>query len=292
MRYEGQIFRPFSEANSYILQCTVGCSHNKCTFCAMYKDKKYRVRSLDEIREDITMAKLQYGDLEKVFLCDGDAIEIETDTLLEILKELYHTFPSLRHVSVYAGPISTLKKDTQELQTLRSAGLTKAYLGVESGDDDVLDQINKGVNAKQMLQAGRKLLDADIGLSAMVMLGLAGKGEASRRHAIATAAICNEMEPQYLAALTTVPVENTKLHKMVESGEFEMPDPFETLEEMKLLLEHIAQDNLKFVGAHVSNYLPISGKLQAEKKEMIEAIDGVLSNRDAYQFDPRSPSRL
>jgi radical SAM superfamily enzyme YgiQ (UPF0313 family) len=132
MRYEGNIFRPFSEANSYLLQCTIGCSHNKCTFCGMYKDKKYRLRSLAEIKEDIKMAGDYYHDVEKVFLCDGDAIAIETEILLEILDELFRTFPSLRHVGTYAGPISTLNKSISELTALRAAGLTKAYLGVET----------------------------------------------------------------------------------------------------------------------------------------------------------------
>ena len=134
MRYEGNMFRPFSEANSYLLQCTVGCSHNQCTFCGMYKDKKYRERSLKEIMEDIAMAKDHYNDLEKVFLCDGDAIALETDMLLTILKKLYQTFPSLRHVGSYVGPQSTLSKSMEELKALRSAGLTKAYIGVETGD--------------------------------------------------------------------------------------------------------------------------------------------------------------
>ena len=151
MRYEGNIFRPFSEANSYLLQCTIGCSHNQCTFCGMYKDKKYRVRQIAEIMEDIAMAKDHYGDLEKVFLCDGDAIALETDMLLAIVKKLYQTFPSLRHVGSYVGPQSTLSKSMEELKELRAAGLTKAYIGVETGDDDLLKKVKKGVGYSQML---------------------------------------------------------------------------------------------------------------------------------------------
>ncbi len=180
MRYEGNIFRPFSEANSYLLQCTVGCSHNKCTFCGMYKDKKYRERSISEIMEDIKMAKDHYGDLEKVFLCDGDAIALETDMLLTILKKLYQTFPSLRHVGSYVGPQSTLSKSMEELRELRAAGLTKAYIGVETGDDELLKKVKKGVGYDQMLEAGGNLVAANINLSAMVLLGLAGKGARPR----------------------------------------------------------------------------------------------------------------
>ena len=280
MRYEGQIFRPFSEANSYLLQCTIGCSHNQCTFCGMYKDRKYRVRSLEEIKEDIRMAKSHYGDLEKVFLCDGDAVAIQTDILLEILKDLYQTFPSLRHVGTYVGPQSTLSKSMSELTALRAAGLTKAYLGVETGDDRLLKEIKKGVTAEQMLQAGQNLVAADINLSSMVLLGIAGRGGRSREHAIATARITNKMKSRYLAALTTTPVPGTVLYHKVQKGEFELPDPFETLEEMRLIFEHITIDNLKFVGVHASNYLPVSGTLQKDKEKMLETVNTVLENRD------------
>ena len=286
MRYEGNIFRPFSEANSYLLQCTIGCSHNQCTFCGMYKDKKYRVRDITEIMEDIAMAKDSYGDLEKVFLCDGDAIAMETDILLAIVKKLYSTFPSLRHVGSYVGPQSTLSKSMEELKALRSAGLTKAYIGVETGDDDLLKKVKKGVGYYQMLEAGRNLVAANINLSVMVLLGLAGKGEASKRHALATAKICNEMKPQYLAALTVTPVPGTVLYKQVQQGDFELLDPFETIEEMKQIFENITVDNLKFVGTHASNYLSITGTLQKDKEKMIKAVDAVLETRDESLIRP------
>lgn len=286
MRYEGNIFRPFSEANSYLLQCTIGCSHNQCTFCGMYKDKKYRVRTIAEIMEDIRMARDSYGDLEKVFLCDGDAIALETDMLLKIIRKLYQTFPSLRHVGSYVGPQSTLSKSMEDLRTLRSAGLTKAYIGVETGDNDLLKKIKKGVDYGQMLTAGRNLVDAGINLSAMVLLGIAGKGEASKRHALATAKICNEMQPQYLAALTVTPVPGTVLYRQVQQGEFKLLDPFETLEEMKQIFENITADNMKFIGTHSSNYLSITGTLQRDKKKMIAAVDEVLKNRDEGMLRP------
>ena len=279
MRYEGQVFRPFSEANSYLLQCTIGCSHNKCTFCGMYKDRTYRVRSLDEIMTDIRMAKEHYGDLEKVFLCDGDAIAMETPVLVEILTTLYNTFPSLRHVGSYVGPQSTLAKG-DDLAVLRSAGLTKAYLGVESGDDEVLTAIKKGVTSQEMLQAGLNLADADINLSSMVLLGIAGTGAAARRHAEATAEITNRMKPRYLAALTYTPVPGTVLFHSYEKGDLILPDPFETLEEMRTIFENITIDGLKFVGAHASNYLPVSGELQKDRAKMIETVEAVIASSD------------
>ncbi|MDY6822192.1 MAG: radical SAM protein [Thermodesulfobacteriota bacterium] len=288
MRYEGQIYRPFSEANSYLLQCTVGCSHNRCTFCGMYKDRKYRIRSLTDIRDDIRMAKDYYGDLEKVFLCDGDAVAIDIAMLLAILSTLYGTFPSLRHVGTYVGPESTLAKDMTELTALRAAGLTKAYLGVESGDDQVLADVKKGVTAAEMLKAGQNLVNAGFNLSSMVLLGIAGRGDAAMRHAVATAEITNRMKPRYLAALTYTPVPHTPLFAKVEKGEFELPDPLETLEEMKAMFENITIDNLKFIGAHASNYLPVSGTLQKDRQQMLALVNEVLENRDMSALRPEN----
>ena len=269
-----------------MLQCTIGCSHNQCAFCGMYKDKKYRVRQLREILDDIRMAKDYYGDVEKVFLCDGDAIAIETETLLQILQALYATFPSLRHVGSYVGPQSTLTKSPDELRVLRSAGLTKAYIGVETGDDELLKKVHKGVGRAEMLEAGRRLVEAGINLSAMVLLGLAGPGEPSRRHALATAQICDEMKPQYLAALTVTPVPGTVLYRQVQKGEFQLLDPFETLAEMKMIFENITLDPLKFVGTHASNYLPVTGTLQKDKQKMIALVDSVLTGRDGRLLRP------
>lgn len=280
MRYEGQIYRPFSEENSYLLQCTIGCSHNKCTFCGMYKDRNYSIRSLEDIVADIRMARDYYGDLEKVFLCDGDAIALDTEILIEILKELYASFPSLRHVGSYVGPDSTLEKTDKDLERLRAEGLTKVYLGVESGDDSVLQGINKGVTAVQMLEAGQNLVRAGFNLTSLVLLGLAGTGRRAAEHAIATAEITNLMKPRYLASLTYTPVPNTPLFSKYQSGEFVLPDPFETLEEMKLIFENITIDNLTFIGAHASNYLPISGKLQQDKRQMLKTVNSVLDSRD------------
>jgi len=174
----------------------------------------------------------------------------------------------------------------KELKELRAAGLTKAYIGVETGDDELLKKVKKGVGYDQMLEAGRNLVAADINLSAMVLLGLAGKGEASRRHALATAKICNEMKPQYLAALTVTPVPGTVLYRQVQQGKFELLDPFETLEEMKQIFENITADNMKFVGTHASNYLPITGTLQKDKQKMIAAVDTVLKSRDESLIRP------
>ena len=173
MRYDSDVlYRPPGEWKSYLLQCTIGCSYNKCTFCAMYKGKQFRIRPVEEILEDIDMARDYYGPgLRRVFLMDGDAVIMKTEDLLRILHKLYRTFPSLEKVTTYAGPRSTLAKSPEELRAIREAGLNRAYLGVESGSDAVLKAINKGVTAAQMLEAGQKLVAAGFDLWAIIIMG-------------------------------------------------------------------------------------------------------------------------
>lgn len=280
MRYEGKIFRPPPEADSFLLQCTIGCSHNQCTFCGMYKDSRYRLRSLPEIVGDIKMAKVALGRrLLKVFLCDGDAISLETEMLVGILSELYDAFPFLGQVSTYVGPQSTLTKSIDELKQLRAAGLTMTYLGVESGNDQVLKAVRKGTISSEMLQAGRNIIESGMSLTAMVMLGLGGR-EGSRAHALATAKIINQMKPHFLGILTTVPVENTHLFRQVEKGNFQLLDAYETIEEMKILLENITIDNLEVDGTHVSNFLTTTGNMQNDKQKLINQIDNGLKYKN------------
>ncbi len=179
MRYEGQIYRPPGEWRSYLLQCTVGCSNNKCTFCGMYKTKKFHIRPMKEILEDIAMARAYYGaeNIDKVFLCDGDAIVMRQEQLLQILEALYAAFPHLRQVTTYAGTRSTMTKTQEQLDELRRAGLTRAYLGVETGWDELLLKVKKGVTSAQMLEAAAMIKKAGIDLWVTVILGLAGPGE-------------------------------------------------------------------------------------------------------------------
>ncbi|MCR4400588.1 MAG: radical SAM protein [Syntrophomonadaceae bacterium] len=287
MRYEGNIYRPPSEARSYILQCTVGCSHNRCTFCGMYKDKKYRVRSVEEIRADIRMARLYYGpDLLKVFLADGDALAMDTTDLLEILAELKRQFPYLRHVGIYAGPQSILGKEDGELLELKKAGLTIAYLGVETGDRELLADIRKGVSYEEMAAAGQKVVRSGIQLSVTVLLGLAGSGEPSLRHARETARICNDINPDFLSALTLMVVPGTVLHRRIQSGKFRLPEPFEILQEMEELVSHLEVDECEFRSNHASNYLPIKGRLQRDKAQMLALIGGILHQQDQRYLRP------
>ena len=284
MRYEGKIFRPPPEADSFLLQCTIGCSHNQCTFCGMYKDRRYRLRTLPEIIGDIKMAKVTLGRrLLKVFLCDGDAISIETEMLLEILAELHKAFPFLQQVSTYVAPQSTLNKSVDELRQLQEAGLTTTYLGVESGDDKVLKAVRKGVNSSEIIKAAKNIVQSGMNLTTMVMLGLGGKDSGS--HIMATADIINQMKPHHLGILTTVPVEKTILYKQVEKNEFQILDAYETLEEMKILLEKITFENMGIDGTHKSNFLPLFGYIEKDKNTLIDQIDSALKNKDQNLID-------
>ncbi|MDD3023236.1 MAG: radical SAM protein [Syntrophomonadaceae bacterium] len=286
MRYEGNVFRPPSEARSYILQCTVGCSHNRCTFCSMYKDKKYRIKSMEEIMADIRMAKLYYGNLLKVFLADGDALAMETNDLLEILKELYASFPSLKHVGIYASPDSILKKEPEELLELKKAGLTIAYLGVETGDAELLKAIKKGVTYDEMVEAGKKIRQAGILLSVTILLGLAGRTPRAVSHAKETARILNEMNPDYIGALTIMLEPRTELYKKWQKGEFELPEPFEILDELRIMIENMELQGTEFRSNHASNYLAIKGRLPDDKEKILALINGVISKNDRDYLRP------
>ena len=277
MRYEGDIYRPPGEWKSYLLQTTIGCSNNTCTFCGMYLDKKFHIRPMADILEDIRMARAYYGDVERVFLCDGDAIIMRTEELLTILEALHRAFPSLQRVTTYAGPRSTLAKTPEELRTLREAGLTRAYLGVETGCDALLKQVKKGVDAAQMLEAGVRLREAGMDLWVMVILGLAGTGEPSRRHMLDTAAMMNEMKPRHLSALTLTLDPGTELYRDYRAGRFHPITPRESLLEAKLLLENLTVDPLHFTCNHASNYLPLKGGLPEDRDRFLAMLDRALA---------------
>lgn len=284
MRYEGKIFRPPPEADSFLLQCTIGCSHNKCSFCNMYKDRKYRLRKLPEIIGDIKMTKVTLGRrLLKVFLCDGDAISMETETLLTILTELHKAFPFLRHVATYVSPQSILNKSQDELIQLHKAGLTTVYLGVESGDDKVLKYVKKGVDSSEIIAAAQKITNAGINLTTMIMLGLGGKN--NKEHIFSTADIINKIKPHHLGILTTVPVKNTILFKEIKDKKFKLLDAYDTLEEMKVLLEKINVNNINFDASHHSNFLPLYGYLPINKQTLIHEINTKLDNKDLSIID-------
>lgn len=281
MRYDSDLlYRPPGEWKSYLLQCTIGCSNNQCTFCGMYKEKKFRIRPTQEILEDIDMARAYYGPgLQRVFLMDGDAIIIKTEDLLRILHKLYDTFPALEKVTLYAGPRSTLSKTPEELKALHDAGLSRAYLGVESGSDAVLKFIHKGVNAQQMLQAGQRLVEAGIDLWVTIILGITGEGGDWREHILSTAQIINQMRPRHLSAMTFAPAKGTPLGDDVLAGRFKVYGPDHILEECRLLIQHLDVDPLHFTSNHASNYLPLKGSLPQDREKFLSLIDQALEGK-------------
>ncbi len=281
MRYDSDLlYRPPGEWKSYLLQCTIGCSHNQCTFCGMYKEKKFRIRPVAEILEDIDMARSYYGPgLQRVFLMDGDAIIMKTEELLQILHKLYESFPHLEKVTLYAGPKSTLSKTPEELRQLHEAGLSRAYLGVESGSQAALDFIHKGCTAQQMLQAGQNLVAAGIDLWVTVILGITGQDGDWEEHILSTAKMINAMKPRHLSAMTFAPAKGTPLGEEVLAGRFKVCTPDQVLEECRMLIEHLDVDPLHFTSNHASNYLPLKGSLPEDKEKFLSMIDQALAGK-------------
>jgi radical SAM superfamily enzyme YgiQ (UPF0313 family) len=241
---------------------------------------------MEDIKEDIRMASKYYGDLEKVFLADGDALAMDSADLIEILEILYKTFPSLKHVGIYASPDTILSKEMSELTALKAAGITIAYLGVETGDPELLKDIRKGADYDEMLEAGRKIRRAGIELSVTILLGLAGRTPKAVEHQKNTAKILNEMNPDYIGALTLMLVPGTQLYRQQQKGEFELPGPFEILDEMRILIENLEVQNTEFRSNHASNYLPIKGRLPEDKQKILDLINDMIAKNDRKYLRP------
>lgn len=277
MNYEAPLYRPPSEAQSLILQATIGCSHNTCTFCSMYRKKQFRVRSFEEISEDICWARAKYGSVQRIFLADGDALAMDTDALLAILKKLTASFPEAERISVYAGPKNILSKTERELAAIRQAGVKLVYFGLESGDAEVLQAVKKGVNPQEMINAASKVREAGIELSLTVILGLGGK-ERSREHALHTAEVVSRINPEYLAALTLMVEKSTPLAAKIISGEFLLLSPHEALLELKMMLANLQVKHCLFRSNHASNYFAIGGLLPIDKARLLAETERALGD--------------
>ncbi len=279
MRYEGVIYRPPSEARSLIIQATIGCSHNKCTFCVAYRDKKFRIRSFEEIKRDIDEASFIYGpQIRRVFLADGDALIIPFDQLKRILEYLNEKFPMLERVGIYGDARAVLKKGLKQLEELRKLKLGIIYYGVESGDDVVLERVKKGADSRKIIEAGRMVVESGITLSCTVILGLGGK-ERSKIHAEKTGWALSQIDPKYAAALTLMVVPGAPIYDEVVSGRFQLLSPFEILEELYIMLENLEMSDGWFHSNHASNYLPLKVKMPQEKEEALKLIKRVIEER-------------
>jgi radical SAM superfamily enzyme YgiQ (UPF0313 family) len=278
VRYIGNIFRPPSEADSLLLQVTIGCSHNQCDFCAMYRDKQFRVRKLADIIQDIELATEDYGpDVRRVFLCDGDAFVLSTGVLTAILDRLHECFPELQRVGIYANARDILAKTDEELALLHARRLDIVYLGLESGSDRILKDNHKGATAEQMVKAVNKAQSAGIKASVIYLLGLGGT-ELWQENALASAKTISQMNPAYLSALTVTVIPGTPLSDRMEAGKFTLPDPAAFLKELRLFLENTNVKATVFRSNHASNYLALAGRLPKDKARLIQEIDDALEH--------------
>jgi radical SAM superfamily enzyme YgiQ (UPF0313 family) len=284
MEYEGIVIRPPSEADSLILQVTLGCSHNRCTFCPTYKGRRFRIKDPEQIQGEIDECA-PYGPFRKVFLADGDALIMPQEQLLPVLKSLNEKIQGLRRVGIYGNSKSILRKTVEELKVLKALKLGIVYLGVETGDEALLEKVHKGATYEKMVEAGRRIKEAGITLSATVLLGLGGT-EKSRQHALATARILSEIDPDFASALTLMVVPGTPLYDEMQAGRFQLPPPFQLLEELKTILEHSHFRRCYFTSNHASNYLPIKARLPRDKDAVVDFIHQVISAGDSSFLRP------
>jgi len=277
--YHEPLYRPPSEARSVIFQVTLGCSWNRCTFCSMYNSKQFRIREEGEIFAEIRAMSRTFPRARRFFLADGDALVLTTSKLLPILEEITRSFPQASRVSAYASPRNLNAKSTEELTALRKAGLTLIYLGIESGDDEVLRRVGKGETAESTVRGLLKARDAGMMSSVMIINGLGGR-RYSERHAVASARVVNRVEPDYLSTLVlTIPRLNPEFYRGFDNC-FEELTMKGLLEEQRLFLEHTALQHSLFRSSHASNFLVLKGVLEGDKERLLGQIDHVLQHTD------------
>lgn len=285
IRYEGKVWRPPSEADSLILQVTLGCSWNRCTFCGMYRDKRFRVRKFEDLQAEIAWAGRSPGRVHKVFLADGDALMAKADLLAQVLEELRARLPDLRKVSCYASPQSLAVRSVEEMARLKELGLGQYYLGIESGDDETLAKLEKGVDGAEMVRVATKAHEAGVALSTMILLGAAGRA-GSLRHARASAAVVNAIQPRFVSTLVMTPVDETPLGEAAARGEVDELDPVELAAELREFLAGLELKGSIFRSNHASNYLALAGTLPKDKAKLVALLDEVLASPQAAPFVP------
>ena len=269
MKYEGDVYRPPSEAKSLIIQLTVGCARNSCTFCSMYKNKRFRVRELSEVVEDLYWVKKRYPfGFERVFLADGDALIVKTPLLLAVLDKIYELFPHVQRVSTYGAAADVLLKSPEELLELRRHGLEMVYIGAETGSDRIFQAVNKNITAAETIEACLRLKAAGIKVSMTLMSGLGGK-PLTRENALESARLVSAAKPEYLGLMTLYVYPDTPLGKQCREGSFQELSPLEMLEEQKLFLENVDSEGTVLRSNHVSNFVSLAGTLNRDRDTMI-----------------------
>ncbi|WP_350344465.1 radical SAM protein [Proteinivorax tanatarense] len=274
MLYDMPLYRPPSEAKSAIIQVTVGCSHNKCSFCSMYKEKRFTIKSEQEILYHINDVWANNKKAKRVFLADGNVLTLKTKKLLFILQEIKKKFSSIERISCYAGPKDILNKTEKELELLNHSGLDMFYLGVESGNDEVLKATNKGVNSAEMIEAGQKSVESGFVLSTMIISGLGGKAM-FYDHAIDSAKVISKIKPHYFSVLTLMIEEGTELSKMVAEGRFEVLSPNQVIEEMSIIISNLDLNQTVFRANHPSNYFLLAGVLNKDKERLVGQLEQI-----------------
>lgn len=278
MRYEGSIYRPPSEAYSLLIQVTIGCSHNTCTFCTMFKDKKFRVRPIEEVLEDLEMARRAYPVVEKIFLCDGDALCLSNEKLMRILTRIAELFPECKRVSVYGTARDINRKSDEELKELLDAGMEMIYMGAESGSQNVLDKIHKDVTVQEQIDAVKKAENVGIKTSVTFISGLAGL-EGWEDHAIATGKMITEMNASYASLLTLMLDPAAPIMKDIQSGKMTLLTPEQVVGETYLLLENaMPKKSCVFRSNHASNYISLRGNLPEDRQRMLAQLKVAMGN--------------
>jgi len=286
MHLEAPVYRPPSEAYSLIFQLTLGCRHNACTFCGLYKGKPYRSKTWEQIKKDIDSCAYLRG-VQRVFLADGDALAADTSLILQTADYLNKKFPGLERIAMYAGPKDILKKSMDDLKQIRASNIQMLYMGVESGSNNILKAVHKGVTAEQMVEAGKKALEAGFELSVTIITGLGGT-ELWEEHARETGKIISAINPTYLSALTLMPLPHTILYDQIQQGKFTVPDTMLFFREMKLLLENLDLKDCIFRCNHATNYLPLRGVLNKDRDALIAILDRAINQPDSISLRPES----
>ena len=285
MKYEGMIYRPPSEAESLILQVTVGCSYNRCTFCSAYQGKSFRIKSFEEVKEDIDEVSSYGVRIPRVFLADGDALIIPQKVLIQILQYLKMKLKGLERVGIYANARDILKKEVEELKELKDLGVGIIYLGLESGNPEVLKRIKKNAATDLMIRAAKRVKESGIVLSVTVLLGIGGV-ELSQAHAEDTGKVLSEMDPDFVGALSLIVVPGTPIEKEIRTGELVLPTPFGLIQELETMITNCRFTRCFFASNHASNYLPLRIRMPEEKEEALQRIREVLRRKDPALLRP------
>ena len=282
MHYQGTIYRPPSEANSILLQVTTGCSHNKCSFCGMYKGQRFTIKDDAVIFQDIDYAAAHFPHARRLFLCDGDALILPQKRLLAIVQRIEQRLPHVTRVGIYANTKSLQTKTVEELRTLRQHGVGIVYIGLESGDDVTLERINKGADAAMMVAMACKAKAAGMHISVTVLLGIAGP-QRSAVHAEATGRVLTAMDPEYVGALSLMIEPGTQLYAEYEAGRFTPPEPLALLQELRTMIAATTLTSGLFHANHASNYLPVRAKMPEEKESTLQLLDQALAGKIALK---------